>query len=886
MDHEDLLDDGSESLDARFFGGNDRSLKTVRALPHHSFKSMVDQLLNVAIPLNLTKAEFQALPKEERNSKKRVPYLIPCCMRHKTSHRSSEFATTFNLIFLDLDEEADGTCPAAPIVHAPWTISEQLMPFNFAVYHTASSTAKKPRLRIVVEADDIPVDKYKKAVNYIARLVGLSKVTKESYVYVQPMFLPVIFKGQAEQGEHPLLVDCLDGRPVTLRDLDTVEITHGDGSEKARGSKDYTTGDVLDYLRPRVDEISLEQATEALSHIDADLPYPEWLEIAAALRHQFVRDQAEDAYMVFDEWSKTGSKYVGPEDTRAKWDSLRPNPIGRVPVTIRTLLTKAVEAGWNGDKAKERCFHATRQWISHQDRTSTTLMTEGLGRILATPMISQAGEEALLNMIVEECRKRFSVRISATALRKDLANLRLEMREKNNKVKSVVPPWTKGICFVASTDEFFRHATQEVFSPGALDRYYSSKLMPSEEQLKAAGQQGEIGAASKPTVKPQDYLLNSVGIPKVYDYVYDPRFPSDTFLYEANRPYVNLYTQNFPEPEKSGSKKAGELFLRHLRNLIEEEEYRRILIDFLAYIVQFPGKKIRWAVLIQGIDGCGKTFLANAMEAVLGAGHVRPIDNNAINSQWNDWAYGHQLVTMEEIRVAGHNRHDVMNVLKPLLTNPTININQRNRDSRKVDNTTNYLLFTNHHDALALTKGDRRYFILKSRLQTKEQVLDLGDHYFTELFGMLENNPGGLRYFLENWPISTDFEANGHAPRTKYMLEMLEEAGSEAQILLREAIEEGTHPLIADDVVDLPAMLEWIELSSKTSGKHISRKMMANVLRDEGYRPLGRCSHEKRIYNPWCRINSPASRMAPATVVKERLELFSNINPDDWDLLE
>jgi tRNA A37 threonylcarbamoyladenosine biosynthesis protein TsaE len=35
-------------------------------------------------------------------------------------------------------------------------------------------------------------------------------------------------------------------------------------------------------------------------------------------------------------------------------------------------------------------------------------------------------------------------------------------------------------------------------------------------------------------------------------------------------------------------------------------------------MVQFPGSKIRWAVLIQSAEGAGKTFFAKVMQSVLG----------------------------------------------------------------------------------------------------------------------------------------------------------------------------------------------------------------------------------------------------------------------------
>jgi hypothetical protein len=881
----------STSHEALFFGGTDKQLKTVKALPHRSFRALADQMFNVAVLMNLTREEFQALPEEDRRIRKRVPYLTPCCFNTSPCHRSSEYATNCNLIFLDIDPDKEsGRYVAAPYVDAPWTLVEQLMPFNFAVYHTASSMPKKPRIRVVVEADGLPPDKYRDAVLYVARLIGLVEITKESFTYVQPMYLPTIFKGEAEQDIHPLIVQCLDGRAVTLKDIKAVASTHGTGeskNQKNMKAENYTSGDVLDFLRPIVEEVTLEDAAAALAHVDPDVNYPDWLEIAAALRHQFTGVTSEDAYVIFDEWSSLGTKYAGQKDTRAKWDSLRPNPVNRVPITIRSLLHRAQESGWDGNRTMEKCFHATRQWISHMNRTATTLMTEGLGKIIATPMISQAGEEALLNMIVEECRKRFSVRVSTASLRKDLANMRLEMKEKNNKKKDISPPWTKGLCYVAATDQFFRQATGERFSPVAFDRYYSAKLMTTPEGTPMSSN-SEVGAAGRPAVKPQDYLLNQIQVPKVYDYVYDPRFPSDTFLHYSNRPFVNTYVQNFPEPDKKTSKECGQLFLMHLRNLVEEEEYRNTLMDFLAYLVQFPGKKIRWACLIQGVEGCGKTFIAEAMKAVLGIGHVRTVDNNAISSAYNDWAYGSQLITFEEIRVAGHNRHDIMNVLKPLITNESINVNQRYRDSRQVDNTTNYMLFTNHHDALALTKGDRRYFVLKSRLQTKEQVADIaeGTHYFTTLFNMLKNRPGGLRHFLENWPISADFEADGHAPRTKYMLEMLNDSTNEAWLFLKEFIEEGRHPLLSFDLISSTAAMEVLEASDEYRGRPLSGKMLSAVLRDESYVRTGRARIENRTHHIWVKAGSAATKINANVEANARYKAFSQIESVDWDLLE
>jgi hypothetical protein len=882
-----------------FYGNEGTDLQTVNALRLRTFSDLVHRKLNIAATLNVTRHQLLSMTKKERHRAKRVPYVVPACFRDTPSRRLAECATHFNLICLDLDEdEKTGECPAAPFVNSPEVLQEQLMPFNFAAYTTVSSTPEKPRLRIMVEAASIPVEDYRQAVDMVAYCLGLTSVTKESYVYVQPMYLPTICKGQSEDDDHPLIAYDVNGRPITAEDLilfgkkrdNRTKTGYNDDWAllgKKAGGREETSGMSLEFLRPTVEEISLEHVEAALEHLDPDMPYPEWLEIAAAMRHQFhASSNAEEAYALFDEWSAKGEKYSGSEDTRAKWNSLRPSPVGRIPITIRSLLSKAATGGWNSSVVKERCFQATIRWLQDAERTSSDLLGDGLGRILATPLITQAEEEALLNVITEACRRRWNMRMSLTALRRDLLNVKQRMAQKTQERKGPsVPGWAKGLCYVAATNEFYRHSTRERFSPEALDSTYGRKLLPTEEQLAQAGQQGSMKATSTPMIRPRDFLLNVTKIPTVYDYIYDPRSPNDTFLDVDERPYVNLYTPNYPEPMASQSLHAGELFMGHLNRLIKEPEYQRVVMDFLAYIVQYPGRKIRWAILLQGAEGCGKTFLSEAMKAVLGRGHVRTIDCNAIHSTWNDWAYGSQLISLEEIRVAGHSRHEVMNALKPLISNDVININQRHRDSRQVDNTSNYLLFTNHHDSLVLTHGDRRYFVLKSVMQTKEQVLQLGDEYFRDLFSMLKSHAAGLRHFLSHWPISRDFDADGHAPRTEYLRQLINDSANELTVAIREVIDERGHALIQPDLVSSSSLLGYLELHHPTIRP--SRQQIAAVLRDEGYSKIGKHRVGNDTHYLWTKIGMEIRSQDAPQIARERLALrFGMGDPADAALLD
>lgn len=70
----------------------------------------------------------------------------------------------------------------------------------------------------------------------------------------------------------------------------------------------------------------------------------------------------------------------------------------------------------------------------------------------------------------------------------------------------------------------------------------------------------------------------------------------------------------YPELDHAHAAATGTLFQKHLGHLISEEDYKRTLTDFLAFMVQFPGRKIRWAVLLQSVEGAGKTYLAEVRD--------------------------------------------------------------------------------------------------------------------------------------------------------------------------------------------------------------------------------------------------------------------------------
>lgn len=85
--------------------------------------------------------------------------------------------------------------------------------------------------------------------------------------------------------------------------------------------------------------INLRLLRSVLEHLDADCGYDDWFRIAAAVFYE--TGGSEDGFDLFDDWSRTGSKYRSRRETMRKWTSLRPDHPR--PVTIATLR-RMVEA--------------------------------------------------------------------------------------------------------------------------------------------------------------------------------------------------------------------------------------------------------------------------------------------------------------------------------------------------------------------------------------------------------------------------------------------------------------------------------------------------------------------------------------------------------------
>ena len=106
------------------------------------------------------------------------------------------------------------------------------------------------------------------------------------------------------------------------------------------------------------------------------------------------------------------------------------------------------------------------------------------------------------------------------------------------------------------------------------------------------------------------------------------------------------------------------------------EREQRILIDWLAYVVQNAGKRINWAILLQGRKGLVNRILLKCFEWVLGT-NAKSLDPSALGERFTGWAHGAVVNIVEEIRIKGDDKWRIMDRLKPFITNSMIQIEEK-----------------------------------------------------------------------------------------------------------------------------------------------------------------------------------------------------------------
>lgn len=209
--------------------------------------------------------------------------------------------------------------------------------------------------------------------------------------------------------------------------------------------------------------------------------------------------------------------------------------------------------------------------------------------------------------------------------------------------------------------------------------------------------------------------------------------------------HVNLFDGLEIEPDPNGK---CDLIKAHLFQLCNEDDsLYNWVIRWLALPLQQPGAKMRTSLIIHGrMEGTGKSLMMDIMRAIYGR-YSRSITQVQLQSEFNGWQSGMLFCVAEEV-VSASERKNLKNLIQNMITNPVVQINEKNMPVREEKSFANFVFLSNEQLPMLLNETDRRYTVL--------QVERVHDEAYFQALGK-EMAEGGVEAFY-HWLLNYDLE--------------------------------------------------------------------------------------------------------------------------------
>lgn len=289
------------------------------------------------------------------------------------------------------------------------------------------------------------------------------------------------------------------------------------------------------------------------------------------------------------------------------------------------------------------------------------------------------------------------------------------------------------------------------------------------------------------------------------------------------------------------------------------------LLHWIAWQVQHMGKKVRWCPLLIGFEGSGKSLIAKALRAMLGVANVSTVDGTTVSNKggFTDWAEGRAVGIIEEIYISGTQRYEVVNTVKPFISNDEVTIHRKGRTAIEILNGTNWIAFSNHDDAVPLRDDDRRWMVAKTPFATVGELWAAAGatsdtEYFAPMFDSLRDYPESWRLYFERMPIPESFDTF-RAPWTQDKANMSASG--------RDDVEEAARMLLAEGG-DKVGYAEWgfsslhLQQALAIAGAKVQGTSAHHLFTRLGYVCVGRTRSPAGFTRAWARPGSGETNAA------------------------
>ncbi|MCM2287116.1 MAG: DUF5906 domain-containing protein [Desulfobacula sp.] len=247
--------------------------------------------------------------------------------------------------------------------------------------------------------------------------------------------------------------------------------------------------------------------------------------------------------------------------------------------------------------------------------------------------------------------------------------------------------------------------------------------------------------------------------------------------------YYNLWKGFYINPQPGD----WSLFQGHIRNIIanKDENIFQWIMGWMARIVQDPGgKRPGTAIVLRGEQGTGKSFYADMFGSLFTPHYYTLSQSSHLTGQFNSHLRNALIVFADEGFLSGDKKAE--GVLKSLVTEPTINIEQKFKDVTTQKNNINLIIASNNFRVIPAAFEERRFFVTDLSTGRRKDI-----KYFSEIDNQMNN--GGreaMLYDLQRWDYSkVDLRK---IPRTPALFDQIKESMTQEEKFWYERLQAGT----------------------------------------------------------------------------------------------
>ena len=426
----------------------------------------------------------------------------------------------------------------------------------------------------------------------------------------------------------------------------------------------------------------------------------------------------------------------------------------------------------------------------------------------------------------------------ASSLQKKVYCLREGLKEAPTPSRASGPTLVSGYQYLTANlqAEYFKGCVyiqdmHRIFTPDG------SLLKPDQFNATYGGyvfQLDETG--DKTTRKAWEAFTESqcVRYPKAQSMCFRPGTVTGALIEEEGRVKVNTYVPVTVSREKGDATP----FLNHLAKVLPDSRDRGILLAYMAACVQHKGTKFQWAPLLQGTEGNGKTLFTRCVAYAVGKRYTHFPKAMDLDNKFNGWLLNKLFIGVEDVFVPDH-RREILETLKPMITGGDgLEIQLKGVDQVTADVCANFMLNSNHKDAIRKTRQDRRFSIFYTAQQSESDLKRDGmdGDYFPDLYNWLRARGYAIvAEYLTTYAIPDELNPATklhRAPITTSTQEAFSASMGGIEQEITEAVEEGRQGFAG-------GWISSVALEKLLTAIHATRAIPHNkrrdLLRDMGY---------------------------------------------------